>query len=85
MVVTPRLGERMASSCSFWMVATTECMYASRALDSWAIRAPSPTTAMPSGAASASSSSSSTPVTARPRLRSTRRRTTPDGSCAVAW
>ena len=61
------------------MVATIECIERSRARESWAISAPSPTigrsVSVPSRA-SASSSSSSTPTTCGPVQRSTRRRTT---------
>ena len=37
------LGARIARSCSAWMVATIECIERSRARDSWASSAPSPT------------------------------------------
>ena len=52
-------------SCSAWMVATIECIERSRARDSCAISAPSPTIGR-SVSASASSSSSSTPTTVGP-------------------
>ena len=51
-------------SCSAWMVATIECIERSRARDSWAISAPSPTIGR-SVSAAASSRSSSTPSTCR--------------------
>ena len=66
-------GARIARSCSAWMVATMECIERSRARDSCAISAPSPTigsstpSASSSASASASSSSSSTPTTLRTR------------------
>ena len=50
MIVAPRLGARMASSCSFWIVATTECIELSRARLRLASSAPSPTTTRSSGA-----------------------------------
>ena len=74
----------MARSCSAWIVATIECIDRSRARESCAISAPSPTIGR-SVPASASSSSSSTLMTVGPTLRSTRRRTTFFGSAAVAW
>ncbi len=86
--MTPRLGARIAWSCSAWMVATIECMVRSRARESCAISAPSPMigrSAPVSSSASASSSSSSTPTTLAPSERSTRRRITRCGVAAVAW
>ena len=59
---TPLPGARIALSCSAWMVATIECIDRSRARDSCAISAPSPTIGR-SVSASASSRSSSTPTT----------------------
>ena len=58
-------GARIARSCSAWMVATIECIDRSRARESCAISAPSPTIGR-SVPASASSSSSSTPTTVGP-------------------
>ena len=57
------------------MVATIECIDRSRARDSWAISAPSPTIGR-SVSTESSRSSSSTPTTRAPLQRSTRRRTT---------
>ena len=64
MDVTPRDGARIARSCSAWIVATIECIERSRARESCAISAPSPTIGR-SVSASASSSSSSTLTTYR--------------------
>jgi hypothetical protein len=83
-IVTPEVGDRIASSCSRWMVATMSRIPVPVALDRLASSAPSPMMRMSSGAASGSSRSSSMPVT-RSRLDwIIRRRTTPIGSAGVA-
>ena len=83
--MTPLPGERIASSCSRWMVATMSRMPRPVARDSVASSAPSPTTAMSGGAASGSSRSSSIRVTFSEADWIVRRRTTPRGSAGVAW
>ena len=83
--VMPRHGARIASSCSFWIVATMSRILSPRARVSEAISAPSPTTAIPSGRFSGASRSSSMSTTDWPVERMTRRRTTFIGCSAVAW
>ncbi len=84
-MVTEPAGERIAWSCSRWMVATMSRMPRPVARERLASNAPSPTTRIPSGAADGSSRSSSIRVTRSPDEVIIRRRITPRGSAAVAW
>lgn len=83
--MTPEPGERIASSCSRWMVATMSRIPRPVARDRVASRAPSPTTVISAGADSGSSRSSSIRVTFSADDWMVRRRTTPSGSAGVAW